>query len=195
MYDTHQLRAAFARSLSAMYGTEVPAYTQLGRSGLRVSRLVLGTMNFGPQTQEADAHAIMDAALEAGVNVVDTANVYGGAEHRGWTEEIIGRWLSSSGRRDEVVLATKVYGDMSGRPNDAKLSALNIRRAVEASLRRLQTDHIDLYPVERLLPACPPFKEPIRGPTAQYACPFRTCCRESPEVDSRRACPLGRPCE
>ena len=117
MYDTHQLRAAFARSLSAMYGTEVPAY------------------------------AIMDAALEAGVNVVDTANVYGGAEHRGWTEEIIGRWLSSSGRRDEVVLATKVYGDMSGRPNDAKLSALNIRRAVEASLRRLQTDHIDLYPV------------------------------------------------
>ncbi|MFP5416178.1 MAG: aldo/keto reductase [Actinomycetes bacterium] len=120
-------------------------YTQLGRTGLKVSRLVLGTMNFGPHTEEAQAHAIMDAALDAGINFFDTANVYGGAGHRGWTEEIIGRWLAASGRRDEVVLATKVYGEMSKRPNDAKLSAVNIRRAVEASLRRLQTDHIDLY--------------------------------------------------
>jgi aryl-alcohol dehydrogenase-like predicted oxidoreductase len=120
-------------------------YTQLGRTGLRVSRLVLGTMNFGPHTEEPDAHAIMGAALDAGINFVDTANVYGGVEHRGWTEEIIGRWLAASGRRDEIVLATKVYGDMSQRPNDSKLSALNIRQAVDASLRRLQTDHIDLY--------------------------------------------------
>jgi aryl-alcohol dehydrogenase-like predicted oxidoreductase len=120
-------------------------YTQLGRTGLQVSRLVLGTMNFGSHTEEADAHAIMDAALDAGINFFDTANVYGGAEHRGWTEEIIGRWLATSGRRDEVVLATKVYGEMTHRPNDSKLSALNIRRAVDASLRRLQTDHIDLY--------------------------------------------------
>ena len=120
-------------------------YTQLGRTGLKVSRLVLGTMNFGPQTEESDSHAIMDAALDKGINFFDTANVYGGTEHRGWTEEIIGRWLAKSGRRDEVVLATKVYGDMTKRPNDSKLSAVNIRRAVDASLRRLQTDHIDLY--------------------------------------------------
>lgn len=120
-------------------------YTQLGRTGLTVSRLVLGTMNFGPHTDESDAHAIMDAALDAGITFFDTANVYGGAEHRGWTEEIIGRWFAASARRDEIVLATKVYGEMTKRPNESKLSAFNIRRAVDASLKRLQTDHIDLY--------------------------------------------------
>ncbi|WP_232548833.1 aldo/keto reductase [Propioniciclava soli] len=120
-------------------------YTQLGRTGLKVSRLVLGTMNFGPHTEESDAHAIMDAALDAGITFFDTANVYGGAERRGWTEEIIGRWFAASGRRDEIVLATKVYGEMTARPNESKLSAFNIRRAVDASLKRLQTDHIDLY--------------------------------------------------
>lgn len=119
--------------------------TQLGRTGLRVSRLVLGTMNFGPHTEEADAHAILDAAVDAGINFIDTANVYGGADHRGWTEEILGRWLGKSGRRDQVVVATKVYGTMTERPNDSKLSAFHIRRSVDASLRRLQTDHIDLY--------------------------------------------------
>ncbi|MFJ4472969.1 aldo/keto reductase [Streptomyces sp. NPDC089424] len=126
-------------------------YTQLGRTGLKVSRLVLGTMNFGPQTDEADSHAIMDAALDAGINFFDTANVYGWGENKGRTERIIGNWFAKGGdRRDKVVLATKVYGNMAGDgspawPNHDKLSALNIRRAVDASLKRLQTDHIDLY--------------------------------------------------
>src|SRR3954453_7495101 len=121
-------------------------YTHLGRSGLKVSRLCLGTMNFGPKTEEADAHGIMDSAHEGGINFFDTANVYGGAEHRGWTEEIIGRWFAKGGeRREHTVLATKLYGTMTDRPNESKLSALNIRRALDASLKRLQTDYIDVY--------------------------------------------------
>ncbi|MFD5899244.1 aldo/keto reductase [Streptomyces sp. NPDC060366] len=125
-------------------------YTQLGRTGLKVSRLVLGTMNFGPHTNEADSHAIMDDALGAGINFFDTANVYGWGENKGRTEEILGTWFAQGGgRRDKVVLATKVYGNMAAEgdawPNHDKLSALNIRRAVDASLKRLQTDHIDLY--------------------------------------------------
>ncbi|PRH78363.1 aldo/keto reductase [Streptomyces solincola] len=124
-------------------------YTQLGRTGLKVSRLVLGTMNFGPQTDEAGSHAIMDAALDAGVNFWDTANVYGWGENKGRTEEIIGSWFARGGDRDKVVLATKVYANMAADgdpwPNHDKLSAVNIRRAVEASLRRLNTDYIDLY--------------------------------------------------
>ncbi|WP_455360789.1 aldo/keto reductase [Streptomyces sp. SYSU K21746] len=125
-------------------------YTQLGRTGLKVSRLVLGTMNFGPQTDEAASHAIMDAALGAGINFVDTANVYGWGDDKGRTEEIIGSWFDQgSGRRDKVVLATKVYGNMAADgevwPNHDRLSALNIRRAVEASLKRLRTDYIDVY--------------------------------------------------
>jgi aryl-alcohol dehydrogenase-like predicted oxidoreductase len=126
-------------------------YTQLGRTGLKVGRLVLGTMNFGPQTDEGDSHAIMDAALDAGINFFDTANVYGWGENKGRTESIIGNWFAKGGaRRDKVVLATKVYANMAADgqpawPNHDKLSALNIRRAVDASLKRLQTDHIDLY--------------------------------------------------
>lgn len=125
-------------------------YTQLGRTGLKVSRLVLGTMNFGPLTEEADSHTIMDAALGAGINFFDTANVYGWGENKGRTEEIIGSWFAKGGdRRDKVVLATKVYGNMGTEgdpwPNQDKLSALNIRRAVDASLKRLGTDYIDLY--------------------------------------------------
>lgn len=121
-------------------------YTHLGRSGLTVSRLCLGTMNFGPQTEEADAHSIMDSAHEQGINFFDTANVYGGSGHRGWTEEIIGRWFAKGGeRREHTVLATKLYGTMTDRPNESKLSALNIRRALDASLKRLQTDYIDVY--------------------------------------------------
>ncbi|CAM5700651.1 Aldo/keto reductase OS=Streptomyces tendae OX=1932 GN=GUR47_26745 PE=4 SV=1 [Streptomyces tendae] len=125
-------------------------YTQLGRTGLKVSRLVLGTMNFGPQTDEADSHAIMDAALDAGINFFDTANVYGWGENKGRTEEIIGNWFAKGGdRRDKTVIATKVYGNMGADgeawPNHDKLSAVNIRRAVDASLKRLRTDHIDLY--------------------------------------------------
>lgn len=121
-------------------------YTHLGRSGLKVSRLCLGTMNFGPQTEETAAHSIMDSALDSGINFFDTANVYGGTGHRGWTEEIIGRWFAQGGeRRERTVLATKLYGTMTDRPNESKLSALNIRRALDASLKRLQTDYIDIY--------------------------------------------------
>ncbi|WP_255771446.1 aldo/keto reductase [Pseudarthrobacter sulfonivorans] len=121
-------------------------YTHLGRSGLKVSRLCLGTMNFGPHTDEATAHAIMNSAQDAGLNFFDTANVYGGSGHRGWTEEILGRWFAQGGeRRERTVLATKVYGTMSDRPNESRLSALNIRRALDASLKRLQTDYIDVY--------------------------------------------------
>ncbi|MGW2409765.1 aldo/keto reductase [Streptomyces sp. NPDC001739] len=126
-------------------------YTQLGRTGLKVSRLVLGTMNFGPQTDEADSHTIMDAALNAGVNFFDTANVYGWGDNKGRTEEIIGSWFAKGGgRRDKTVLATKVYGNMApdgeaAWPNHDKLSAVNIRRAVDASLKRLGTEYIDVY--------------------------------------------------
>ncbi|MET1020758.1 MAG: aldo/keto reductase [Arthrobacter sp.] len=131
-------------------------YTQLGRSGLKVSRICLGTMNFGPQTEEASACSILDSALEAGVNFFDTANVYGGSGHRGRTEEILGRWFSTGGeRRERTVLATKLYGTMTDRPNESRLSALNIRRALDASLKRLQTDYIDLYQfhhVDRMTP-------------------------------------------
>jgi aryl-alcohol dehydrogenase-like predicted oxidoreductase len=121
-------------------------YTHLGRTGLKVSRLCLGTMNFGPHTTEADAFRIMDRALELGVNFFDTANVYGWKTGEGVTEQIIGRWFAQGGsRREKVVLATKVYGHMGDWPNQEKLSAVNIRQASEGSLRRLQTDHIDLY--------------------------------------------------
>ncbi len=121
-------------------------YTQLGRSGLSVSRLVLGTMNFGPETSEEDSHAIMDRAHEHGINFFDTANVYGWRKGEGITEQIIGRWFAKGGgRREKTVLATKLYGSMGDWPNETFLSALNIRRAADESLRRLRTDHIDLY--------------------------------------------------
>lgn len=120
-------------------------HTNLGRTGLKVSRLCLGTMNFGPQTSEDDSHAIMDRALETGVNFFDTANRYGRDISLGFTEEIIGRWLAQGGRRDQIVLATKVFGPMGDGVNDRGLSAYHIRKACEDSLRRLQTDHIDLY--------------------------------------------------
>src|SRR6185312_946443 len=121
-------------------------YTHLGRSGLSVSRLCLGTMNFGWQTPEEDSHAIMDRALQEGINFFDTANVYGFSEGKGRPEEVIGTWFAQGGeRRDRTVLATKVYGGMTDWPNDTFLSARNIVRACEASLRRLQTDWIDLY--------------------------------------------------
>jgi aryl-alcohol dehydrogenase-like predicted oxidoreductase len=138
-------------------------YTHLGRSGLSVSRLCLGTMNFGPLTSPEDSRAIMDRAHEVGINFFDTANRYGGAQsppgqvsghaqaHPGWTEEIIGEWFASGGgRRERTVLATKLYGAMGDWPNDGKLSALNIRRACDASLRRLQTDYIDLYQMHHI---------------------------------------------
>ena len=119
--------------------------TSLGRTGLKVSRICLGTMNFGPETEEADAHRIMDRAVDAGINFFDTANVYGWGENKGKTETIVGRWLAKGGRRDRVVLATKVYGAMYEGPNGGRLSAYHVRRACDDSLRRLQTDRIDLY--------------------------------------------------
>jgi aryl-alcohol dehydrogenase-like predicted oxidoreductase len=125
-------------------------HVHLGRSGLRVSRLCLGTMNFGPRTDEPQAFAIMDRAHEEGLNFFDTANVYGRTaqdQPGGRTEEIVGRWFAQGdGRRERTVLATKVYGNMGSTwPNEDRLSALNIRRSADASLRRLQTDYIDLY--------------------------------------------------
>ena len=121
-------------------------YTHLGRSGVAVSRLCLGTMNFGAITSEAGAQPIMDAAHEHGINFFDTSNTYGQPRAEGVTESVIGRWLAAgSGRRDRTVLATKLYGGKGDWPNDRFLSALNIRRACEDSLRRLGTDHIDLY--------------------------------------------------
>ncbi len=121
-------------------------YRKLGRTGVKVSPLCLGTMNFGPQTSEADSFRIMDQALDLGINFFDTANRYGGKEYEGLTEQIIGRWLAQDGgRRERIVLATKLYGAMGPGPNDRGLSAYHIRRACEESLRRLQTDHIDLY--------------------------------------------------
>jgi aryl-alcohol dehydrogenase-like predicted oxidoreductase len=130
-------------------------YVHLGRTGLRVSRLCLGTMNFGPLTSEADSHAVMDKALELGINFFDTADVYGWRKGEGYTEQIIGRWLAKGGRRDRIVLATKGYNPMGDGPNDRGLSAYHLRRACEASLKRLQTDCIDLYQmhhVERQTP-------------------------------------------
>jgi len=118
-------------------------YTTLGRTGLKVSRICLGCMNFGNRTPEPDAHRIIDTAFEAGVNFIDTADVYS----RGVSEEIVGRALK--GRRDRVVLATKCWAPMGDGPNDRGASRYHIMAACEASLRRLQTDHIDLYIIHR----------------------------------------------
>ena len=119
---------------------------RLGRTALRVSELCLGTMNFGPLTTQDDSFVIMDRALDLGINFFDTANRYGGPKGPGTTETIVGNWFAQGGgRREKVVLATKVFGPMTDWPNDGGLSARHIRDACEASLRRLQTDHIDLY--------------------------------------------------
>jgi aryl-alcohol dehydrogenase-like predicted oxidoreductase len=126
-------------------------YVHLGRSGLRVSPLCLGTMNFGPHTSETDSFAIMDKALDLGINFFDTANVYGWKKGEGVTEKIVGRWFAQGGgRREKVVIATKVYGGMGDWPNQSKLSALHIKRACEESLTRMQTDYIDLYQMHHI---------------------------------------------
>ncbi len=126
-------------------------YLHLGRTGLLVGRFCLGTMNFGPQTSEADSFAIMDKALEVGINFFDSANVYGWRIGEGVTEQIVGRWLAQGGgRRDKIVLATKVFGRMGDWPNQSRLSAYHIRRACDESLRRMQTDHIDLYQMHHI---------------------------------------------
>lgn len=126
-------------------------FRNLGRSGLSVSRICLGTMNFGPETDESTSYSIMDSALASGINFIDTANRYGGIGHWGRTEEIMGRWFAQGGgRREKVVLATKLYGEMDTWPNNRGVSALNIRRAVDASLKRMQTDYIDLYQMHHI---------------------------------------------
>lgn len=126
-------------------------YVRLGRTGLKVSRLCLGTMNFGPETDEKDSFAIMNKAIELGINFFDTANVYGGKIGEGITEKIIGKWLAQdSRRREKIVLATKVFGKIGDWPNEQHLSALHIKRACEESLKRLKTDHIDLYQMHHI---------------------------------------------
>jgi len=126
-------------------------YTQLGRTGLKVSRLCLGTMNFGPHTSEQDAFAIMDKAHDLGINFFDTANVYGRKLGQGVTEHIVGRWFAQGGgRREKTVIATKVYGRMGTWPNQSRVSALGIRQQVEGSLKRMQTDYIDLYQMHHI---------------------------------------------
>lgn len=121
-------------------------YRRLGRTGLDVSPLCLGTMNFGPHTSEPDGFEIMDRALELGINFFDTADVYGWKLGEGVTEQIVGRWFAQGGaRRERTVIATKVFGRMGEWPNERGLSALHIKRACEGSLRRLRTDCIDLY--------------------------------------------------
>lgn len=125
-------------------------YNSLGRAGVKVSKLCLGTMNLAKLVDEKTSFAILDAAIDAGINFIDTADVYGGIDQRGRTEEFIGKWMAQGGRREKLVLATKVYGKMGEGANDRGLSAFHIRSACEASLRRLKTDHIDLYQMHHI---------------------------------------------
>lgn len=120
-------------------------YRSLGRTGVKVSPLCLGAMNFGAPTSTEESLRIMNRALEAGINFIDTANVYNGGE----SERIVGRALKENGRRDQVVLATKVHNPMGTGPNDGGDSRYHIMRACEDSLKRLQTDRIDLYQLHR----------------------------------------------
>lgn len=136
-------------------------YTFLGRTGLKVSRLCLGTMNFGPETTPEDSYAIMDKAHELGINFFDTADVYGWKVGEGVTEQIIGDWFAKGGnRREKTVLATKLYGDMGKDdmkdwPNTNRVSALHIRTAVEASLKRLKTDYLDVIQMHHIFRQAP----------------------------------------
>lgn len=125
-------------------------YVQLGRTGVKIAPLTLGTMNFGYWQEEDVSFKIMDRAMEHGINFFDTANVYGYDKGKGLTEEIVGRWMKDRGMRNQVVLATKLYGAMGDGPNDRGNSAFNIRQAVDASLKRLQTDRIDLIQMHHI---------------------------------------------
>jgi NDP-hexose C3-ketoreductase / dTDP-4-oxo-2-deoxy-alpha-D-pentos-2-ene 2,3-reductase len=125
-------------------------YTYLGRTGVKVSKICLGTMNIGTYINEQDAFKLMDRALELGINFFDTANVYGGEKGQGHSESVIGKWLEQGGRRDKIFLASKVYGKMGEGVNDLKLSAYNIKKACEDSLKRLKTDHLDLYQMHHI---------------------------------------------
>ncbi|PWH12338.1 MAG: aldo/keto reductase [Anaerolineae bacterium] len=138
-------------------------HKRLGKHGVLVSNLCLGTMNFGWQTSEEESFKIMDRALELGINFFDTADVYGWSVEHGLTEEIIGRWFAQGGgRREAVVLATKVYNPVSRKANRKEvnsdgrsLSAYKIRKHCEGSLKRLQTDWIDLYQMHHIDRDCP----------------------------------------
>jgi aryl-alcohol dehydrogenase-like predicted oxidoreductase len=138
-------------------------YKRLGKHGVLVSNLCLGTMNFGWHTIEEDSFKIMDRALELGINFFDTADVYGWSVEHGLTEEIIGRWFSQGGgRRNAVVLATKVFNPVTRKTNlpetnsdGRSLSAYKIRKHCEGSLKRLQTDWIDLYQMHHVDHQCP----------------------------------------
>jgi len=138
-------------------------HKRLGKHGVLVSNICLGTMNFGWHTSEEDSFKIMDRALELGINFFDTADVYGWSEQHGYTEEIIGRWLAQGGgRRDAVVLATKVYNPVDRKENlpevnsdGSSLSAYKIMKHCEGSLKRLQTDRIDLYQMHHIDNDCP----------------------------------------
>lgn len=123
-------------------------FRKLGRTGLKVSEICLGTALFGAPTDEDEAHRMLDLFLDRGGNFVDTADVYSAWDDDSWagrSEEMIGTWLAASGKRHEIVLATKARSAMSDLPNDQGLSRRHLMDAVEASLRRLQTDFIDLY--------------------------------------------------
>lgn len=126
-------------------------YVRLGQSGLKVARVCLGTMTFGREADEATSFKLMDRYVELGGNFIDTADAYS----MGVAEEIVGRWIKQRGAREQVVIATKVFGVMGPGPNDGGLSRLHIQRAVEASLKRLQTDVIDLYQIHRWDPNVP----------------------------------------
>ncbi len=175
-------------------------YTNLGRTGLRVSRIVLGTMNFGWQLDEADSHAILDRSYDEAINLVDTANMYGRVDYDGTSEQYIGSWFDKTGRRDQIVLATKVYAPMSDWPNDRGLSARHIIAACEASLRRLRTDWIE-WPSRGCCPVrVSPRRSSARGrrrnSTSRCApCPPR--CPRTPSRSwtscSRRSAPAAPP--
>ncbi|MGD8169870.1 aldo/keto reductase [Herbiconiux sp. P16] len=133
-------------------------YTRLGDSGAVVSRIAVGTMNFGPVIGAEESYRILNLAVDAGITFVDTADVYGSGrwgDHYGQSEELLGEWLRARGNRDDLVLATKVQGPMGDGPNDRGLSAVHIRAAVDASLRRLGTDRIDLYQMHHIERAVP----------------------------------------
>ncbi|HWQ11699.1 MAG TPA: aldo/keto reductase [Roseiflexaceae bacterium] len=126
-------------------------YRLFGRTGVRVSPLCIGAMNFGDATDEAEATRIVDRALDAGVNFIDTANSYNGGE----SERILGSILARDGKRARVFLATKAFNPVGDGPNDRGTSRLHLMRACEDSLRRLRTDHIDLYQMHRADPDTP----------------------------------------
>jgi aryl-alcohol dehydrogenase-like predicted oxidoreductase len=142
----------------------------LGSTGTLVTSLCLGTMTFGKETDEDEAHAILDHYVDEGGNFIDTADVY----QKGVSEEMIGRWLEGSGRREDLVIATKVRFPMGDANNEAGLSRTWMRREVEASLRRLQTDHIDLYqahcwdPITPLEETLATFDELVRAGKVRY---------------------------